>query len=106
LWKKIEEIQQKGGSSFLNNLLNNVDQTSETIFKLISDLEAILQNEEEEDNQLRQKYHKHWNRQTSNELNKPYLENLNEYKSKLIIACNCDQEIRHIIMNNRNLIEL
>ena len=42
LWKRISEIQQKGGSLFLTSTISNVEKRREEISKKISDIELII----------------------------------------------------------------
>lgn len=42
LWKRISEIQQKGGALYLTNQISNIERKSEEISKRISELEIFL----------------------------------------------------------------
>lgn len=81
LWKRISEVQQKGGSMYLTNQIANLAQKSEEVSKRIADIELVLYNEEEEDKKLHNLYGNRWNRQPSNKLNQNYYAALGDYKS-------------------------
>ena len=42
LWKRISEVQQRGGSTFLTGQINNLEKTGEDISKRIQDIELAL----------------------------------------------------------------
>jgi len=42
LWKRISEVQQKGGSLFLTNQISNINGKNEEVARRISDLEVVL----------------------------------------------------------------
>lgn len=84
LWKRISEVQQKGGSLFLTNQINNVASRCEEINSRLKDLDTVLYSEKEEDNRLRLLYSQKWTRQPSEVLNKNYMNILRDYQSKKI----------------------
>ncbi len=106
LWKKISEIQQKGGTTFLTNQLGNLEKKCEEIAKRINDMELAVYNEEQEDSNLRTLYGNKWVRYLSNNLNGKFYGFLNDYKGKLTIAKNCDSQIKTTIMGNLKHFEL
>lgn len=106
LWKKINEIQVKGGSMYLTNMLQQLDQKPGQIDKRIGDSLVLLQNEQNEDNRLRGQYGARWNRRPSSDLNGNYLLTLNDYKMKLSQAHSCDAATKTDITNNLKFFEL
>lgn len=84
LWKRISEVQQKGGSLFLTNQISNVASRAEEVNRRLQDLEVILFSEKSEDDRLRLLYNQKWTRQPSESLNMNYVNTLNDYKSKQI----------------------
>lgn len=42
LWKRISEVQQKGGSLYLTNHISNIERRSDEIMKRINDMELVL----------------------------------------------------------------
>ena len=83
LWKRISEIQQKGGSLYLTNQISNVTSRSEEINRRLQDLEVILFSEKSEDDRLRLLYSQKWTRQPSDNLNKNYVNTLKDFQSKI-----------------------
>jgi hypothetical protein len=81
LWKRISEVQQKGGSLYLTNAISSLEKKAEDVSKRIADMELILYNEEEEDNKYRNLYGNRWQRAPSKNLNYMYYQVLYEYKS-------------------------
>ena len=106
LWRKINEVQSKGGSMYLTNMLQQLDRKPSEIEKIIGDSLILLQNEQNEDNRLRGQYGSRWNRRPSSDLNGNYLLTLNDYKNKLGLAHNCDQATKNDITNNLRYFEL
>ena len=105
LWKKISEVQEKGGSMFLNNSLQTLDNLPNEINNRINGLLNILMNEENEDKRLRQQYGTKWNRRESSDLNGNYVTTLNSYRNKLNLARQCDQQTKEGISENLKYFE-
>ena len=105
LWKKISEVQEKGGSMFLNNSLQTLDNIPNEIDNRINGLLTILMNEENEDKRLRQQYGTKWNRRESSDLNGNYVATLNSYRNKLGQARQCDQQTKSGITDNYKYFE-
>lgn len=106
LWKRINETQQKGGSMYLSNSLENIDKMREIIGKRLNDINVVLLNEEQEDAKYRNLYSSQWTREPSNKLNYQYLGFVNQYKSKLEIARNCDEGIKTQILDNMKYFDI
>jgi programmed cell death 6-interacting protein len=106
LWKNINEVQQKGGSMFLNNNITNLEKKGEEILRRINDMLQVLSNEEEEDKKYKSLYDARWNRTPYNQLNYQYINVLKEYQKKLEIAKNCDAQIKQGIMDHMKFFEL
>jgi hypothetical protein len=106
LWKKISEVQQKGGSLFMMNNISNLEKKGQEIAKRISDMQAILANEAEEDNKYKNMYGDRWNRTSSSLLNGNYLKVLSDYSNKLEVARKCDEQIKIGIMDNMKYFEI
>ena len=105
LWKKISEVQEKGGSMYLNNSLQTLDNIPNEIDNRINGLLTILMNEENEDKRLRQQYGTKWNRRESSDLNGNYVATLNSYRNKLGQARQCDQQTKSGITDNYKYFE-
>ena len=105
LWKKISEVQEKGGSMFLNNSLQTLDNIPNEIDNRINGLLTILMNEENEDKRLRQQYGTKWNRRESSDLNGNYVATLNSYRNKIGQARQCDQQTKSGITDNYKYFE-
>ena len=106
LWKKISEVQQKGGSMFLTNNITNLEKKAEEVARRITDMLLILKNEEEEDNKYRNQYSERWSRVPSRNLNSQHLSVLQDYAKKLEIAKNCDGNIKIGIMDTMKFFEM
>jgi hypothetical protein len=106
LWNNISEVQQKGSSVFLSNGLANIENRRDEVFHKISDLELMLYEEQEEDNKMRMLYSNRWTRLPSSQINKNYMDKLNDYKSKLIIAKNTDSNIKQSVLDNMRYFDL
>lgn len=106
LWRKISEVQQKGGTLFLTNTISSLQKKSEEIEKRINDTIVTLRNEEEEDQKYRQMYGARWTRLPSSSLNVNYMNTLKEYLNKLAIAKNCDAQVKAGILDNMKYFEL
>jgi putative cell wall-binding protein len=83
LWKKISEVQQKGGSLFLTSNITNLEKKAEEIFKRIAEMQLILKNEEDEDTKYRNMYGERWKRAPSKNMNIQYYAVLHDYFSKI-----------------------
>jgi programmed cell death 6-interacting protein len=88
LWKKINAVQQKGGTLFMTNNLSSLSQKGEAIIKRIEDITLALKIEEEEDEKYKKQYGDRWTRTSSKMLNHQYLSVLEEYKSILNFLIN------------------
>jgi hypothetical protein len=106
LWKRINEVQQKGGSIFLTNNITNLEKKSEEVARRINDIKFVLKNEEEENNKYAQLYGTRWTRMPSDKINFQYLNILNDYAKKLEIARNCDANTKAQIMDTMRYYEL
>ena len=106
LWKKISEVQQKGGSMFLTNNITNLEKKGEEVVRRIADMLQIINNEEEEDKKYKTQYGERWSRTASNTLNFQYINVLQEYAKKLDIAKNCDGQIKVGVMDVMKNFEL
>ncbi len=106
LWKKISEVQEKGGSMFLTNNITNLDKKSEDIGRRINDMLQSLANEDEDDSKYRKQYGDRWKRLPSSQLNVNNLNILKDYGSKLLQAKNADGSIKTGIMDNMKYFEL
>lgn len=106
LWRKISEVQQKGGSMFMMNNITNLEKKGEEISRRINDMMLILTNEEDEDSKYRRQYGDRWNRNPSSQLNYQYLSVLQEYSKKLEIAKKCDAQVKEGIIENMKYFEL
>ena len=85
LWKRISEVQQKGGSLYLTNQIVNVAARCEEVNRRLKDLEVVLFSEKSEDDRLRLLYGQKWTRQSSDNLNKNYANSLKDYQSKFYL---------------------
>lgn len=106
LWKRINEVQQKGGSMYLNSLLSNNDSIKEETKKKLNNINIILLDEENQDNQFRQMYGNRWTREPSNKLNFTYLGAINQIAGKIEAAGKCDEGIKEAIKENQKYYEL
>jgi hypothetical protein len=106
LWKKISEVQEKGGSMFLTNNITNLEKKSEDIGRRINDMMQSLANEDEDDSKYRKQYGDRWNRLPSSQLNMQHLNVLKDYGAKLIQAKNADGSIKTGIMDSMKFFEL
>ena len=100
LWKNIAETQEKGGSMYLNNLLQTLSNMPNEIEQRINNSLNLIKNEEEEDKKYRQQYGSQWNRKFSSDLNGNYISTLNDYKNKLNQAKQCDAQTKSDLMSN------
>lgn len=106
LWAAINEVQTKGGASYLQNLVFQLDQKPKEIEMKISGALNLLQNESNDDNRLRSQYGNKWSRKASCELNGTYVNTLNNYGNKLCQARNCDAETKNEIQRNMQFYDL
>jgi hypothetical protein len=106
LWKKISEIQQKGGAMYLDNFQSNLDKKNEEIFKRMSNIMIAVKNEEEEDIKNRKQYSGRWNREPSNELNHAFYERMALIQKNLTLAKECDTKIKNSMVENRKYLEI
>ena len=100
LWRNIGEFQEKGGTMYLNNLLQTLSSMPNEIEQRINNSITLIKNEEEEDRKYRQQYGSQWNRRVSSDLNGNYLSTLNDYKMKLGQARQCDAQTKNDLMSN------
>ena len=106
LWRNISEVQSRGGTMYLNNLIGGLQRMPGEIKNRIEQSENLLKNEEAEDQKLRAQYGTRWNRRQSSDLNGNYMNTLADYKGKLQQAMGCDQNTITDIQNNLKYFEL
>ena len=106
LWRNISEVQSRGGTMYLNNLMGGLQRMPGEIKNRIEQSENLLKNEEAEDQKLRAQYGTTWNRRQSSDLNGNYMNTLADYKGKLQQAMGCDQNTITDIQNNLKYFEL
>ena len=106
LWRNISDVQSRGGTMYLNNLMQNLSKLPGEIKNRIEQSENLLKNEEAEDQKLREQYGTKWNRRQSSDLNGNYVSTLNDYKNKLQQAMGCDQNTINDIQNNLKYFDL
>ena len=106
LWKNISDVQGRGGTMYLNNMMQNLSRLPGEIKNRIEQSENIIKNEENEDKKLREQYGTKWNRRQSSDLNGNYINTLNDYKNKLQQAMQCDQNTINDIQNNLKYFDL
>ena len=106
LWKNISDVQGRGGTMYLNNMMQNLSRLPGEIKNRIEQSENIIKNEENEDKKLREQYGTKWNRRQSSDLNGNYINTLNDYKNKLKQAMQCDQNTINDIQNNLKYFDL
>ena len=106
LWRNISEVQSRGGTMYLNNLMQNLSKLPGEIKNRIEQSENLIKNEDAEDQKLRQQYGTKWNRRQSSDLNGNYINTLNDYKNKLQQAMGCDQSTINDIQNNLKYFDL
>ena len=80
LWRNISEVQSRGGTMYLNNLMGGLQRMPGEIKNRIEQSENLLKNEEAEDQKLRAQYGTRWNRRQSSDLNGNYMNTLADYK--------------------------
>ena len=106
LWKNISDVQGRGGTMYLNNMINTLQKLPVEIQKRIEQSINLVKNEEAEDQKYRSQYGVKWNRRQSSDLNGNYLQTLNDYKGKLEQAKKCDANTINDIKNNLKYFEL
>ena len=106
LWRNIAEVQSRGGTMYLNNLMGTLQKMPGEIKNRIEQSTNLLKNEDAEDQKLRAQYGTKWNRRQSSDLNGNYMNTLEDYKGKLNQAMGCDQNTINDIQNNLKYFEL
>ena len=105
LWRGISDIQSRGGTMYLNNLIETLRKLPKEIGNRIEQSTNLLKNEDAEDQKLRAQYGTKWNRRQSSDLNGNYLRTLEDYKGKLQQAMGCDNNTINDIQNNLKYFE-
>jgi programmed cell death 6-interacting protein len=105
LWKRINDVQQKGGTLYLTNNISNLEKKSEEVARRINDILFVIKSEEEEDNKYRNLYGNRWIRTPSSNLNFQYVGIQNDYSKKLEVARKCDSNTKAQIMENMKYYE-
>lgn len=106
LWKKVSDIQQKGGAMFLDNHLSNLGKKNEELVKRTSDISIAVKNEEDEDSKYRSQYGSRWTRSPSNHVNGMLNQRIELILKNLSIAKECDAKIKNSIVENRKYLEI
>jgi len=106
LWRNISDVQGRGGTMYLNNMMQSLSKLPGEIKNRIEQSENIIKNEANEDQKLREQYGTKWNRRQSSDLNGNYVNTLNDYKNKLQQAMACDQNTINDIQNNLKYFDL
>ena len=105
LWRNISDIQSRGGTMYLSNLMGTLQKMPGEIKNRIEQSTNLLKNEDAEDQKLRSQYGAKWNRRQSSDLNGNYMRTLEDYKGKLNQAMGCDQSTINDIQNNLKYFE-
>ena len=106
LWRNIADVQSRGGTMYLNNMIGTLQKLPGEIKNRIDQSTNLLKNEDAEDQKLRAQYGTKWNRRQSSDLNGNYINTLNDYKNKLQQAMQCDQNTINDIQNNLKYFDL
>ena len=106
LWKKISDIQQKGGSMFLDNHLSNLEKKNEELVKRTNDISIAIKNEEEEDIKNSKQYGGRWTRKPSTQINSTLYQRIQLILKNLSLAKDCDGKIKSSVLDNRKYFEI
>lgn len=106
LWRRITEIQRKGGILYIINQITNLEKQTEEFISKISELELKLLNEEEQDNNIRNLYGPQWIRLPSKKVNGQFYQILHDYKQKLNSANSCNDQIKNNILENKKYFDI
>ena len=99
LLEKINEIQQLGGTSYLNNLMSTILSKSNDLIDSLNKILSDIKKEEKEDNYYRKNIGDQWVINPSNTLNMNYIQTIEDNIAKINQARECD------IKENKQLIE-
>ena len=107
LWEKISQVQQLGGSSYLNNKMKKILNQSNELIESLNKLLGDVIKEEKEDNYYRNKLGDEWVINPSNTLNMNYIQTIKNYLAKINQAREYDlKENNRINENIHNFEEL
>eukprot|EP01027_Heterolobosea_sp_BB2_P005128 GEZU01007877.1.p2 GENE.GEZU01007877.1~~GEZU01007877.1.p2 ORF type:complete len:743 (-),score=242.94 GEZU01007877.1:2331-4559(-) len=102
---KIEKVQQQGGITRLQELLQLINQMSGETRTLCEKVEKAIQEEEDDDRQCREQFAARWPRHPSPQLTVNLKKQLADFKHKVQIAQQSDQLIQNKINDNRAILE-
>ncbi|KAL7749472.1 pH-response regulator protein palA/rim20 [Sorochytrium milnesiophthora] len=94
------EFSQEGGMQYLRNSVETVKSLSESDERLIQEIEIMLENEDNDDKELRAQFKERWQRTPSTQLQTGMKDKLREYRSKLALARRSDGLVRNKIESN------
>jgi programmed cell death 6-interacting protein len=106
LWAKIKEAQVRGGFNYLDQMVKSLLNMSENCGKTLAEVEAQLQDEENQDSQMRQNYPGKWQRAHSSALNSGLRQEISKYGMKVGEAQSVDQVTIEMFMSNEAQLRL
>eukprot|EP00397_Hematodinium_sp_SG-2012_P007193 GEMP01007235.1.p1 GENE.GEMP01007235.1~~GEMP01007235.1.p1 ORF type:complete len:765 (+),score=177.57 GEMP01007235.1:190-2484(+) len=83
LWNKVQQVQTKGGAAALFHTLDALSEMDKMVFTLGQEIEAELNKEEQEDNEMRQRFSGQWTRPPSGSLNSTFRSQIQVYMGKM-----------------------
>ncbi|KRX00694.1 hypothetical protein PPERSA_00921 [Pseudocohnilembus persalinus] len=92
LQQKLNRAREIGGKQKFNQQVQNLKELSVNCGMMLNNLRQKIDQEAQFDNQMRQQYGAQWNRTPSSDLNKDYLQQLNNYDGKFKQAQQADSD--------------
>ena len=105
LWEKIKKVQEIGGTTALNNLMQGIMNKSKYLISNIENLLHSFQAEDNDDANCRQKYRERWTREPSQKLNYQMVQAAQQFLSDLRNTKEFDQKENNDLINNSKYFE-
>ena len=105
IWEKINKVQQIGGPSALNNIMQGIMNKSNYLLNNLENLLHSFEAEDKDDANCRQQYRERWTRPPSQNLNYQMVQGAQQYIMSLMKAKEYDQKENDDIVNNSKYFE-
>lgn len=101
LWAQVSQCKEKGGPQKLQEMIDQLYSISGTGMEALEKIGTMIQNEEDEDKNMKLKYGINWKRESSIVMNKGMKNQLNYYTSKFGQAKEEDTKIETMYSTNK-----
>jgi programmed cell death 6-interacting protein len=103
--EKSEEVKKNGGSASIQEMLLTLEALASKDIEILSSARKMINDEEKEDNELRQRFNENWKRLPSSKLNQNLKDTIVNFQEKIVAASGSDEKLRMKINDSLHIIE-